>query len=228
MTIDTTSTTLTTTEAAAILHVSADTLRRWTDKGVIDHVKTEGGHRRYQLADVQALVYRQTATGNADPLSQMLNPVQEFRPVVAHSIEYHLAATWQGQPGNSEMTFEVTHKLHPMSNKSRLTNVQIHSLLEYGYTSFAGFTQSPTTQDFEVNLLATYDKASGFVLNAYGDTIARTTNLAQQWLDGQIAFQKQRLSVAKPRWGVVGLTNEADVSESPIWYSSGKEEIQGL
>lgn len=42
-------------EATALLHVSAETLRRWADEGKIETIRTDGGHRRYLKSDVLQL-----------------------------------------------------------------------------------------------------------------------------------------------------------------------------
>ncbi len=42
-------------EASERLHVHADTLRQWADRGRIRSYRTPGGHRRFQAADVEAL-----------------------------------------------------------------------------------------------------------------------------------------------------------------------------
>ena len=39
-------------EAAYLLGVSTDTLRRWEKEGKITSSRTEGGHRRYDLTDI--------------------------------------------------------------------------------------------------------------------------------------------------------------------------------
>lgn len=44
---------LTITQAAEILKVSPDTLRRWENKGIITPLRTEGGSRRYTLQDLK-------------------------------------------------------------------------------------------------------------------------------------------------------------------------------
>ncbi len=46
---------LTTAEAAAVLKVSAATLKRWTQSGLLPSERTAGGHRRFRAEDVQAL-----------------------------------------------------------------------------------------------------------------------------------------------------------------------------
>ena len=43
---------LTTTEAAKMLNVHPETLRRYAEKGDIDSERTPGGHRRFREADV--------------------------------------------------------------------------------------------------------------------------------------------------------------------------------
>jgi excisionase family DNA binding protein len=53
---------LTSSEAAARLHVSPKTVARWASEGRLKHRRTLGGHRRFdpELLDalVQALTYR--------------------------------------------------------------------------------------------------------------------------------------------------------------------------
>lgn len=42
-------------QAAQLLGVHSDTVRRWTDTGRIKAIRTLGGHRRYLRADVMAI-----------------------------------------------------------------------------------------------------------------------------------------------------------------------------
>lgn len=44
---------LTIAQAAQLLQVSSDTLRRWEDKGLITPLRTKGGSRRYTLLDLK-------------------------------------------------------------------------------------------------------------------------------------------------------------------------------
>lgn len=53
---------LTPAQAAAILRVSASTIRRLDTAGTLPGERTPGGHRRYDLADVESLA-RQLAAG---------------------------------------------------------------------------------------------------------------------------------------------------------------------
>lgn len=52
---------MTPAEAAAILHVDANTLARWANEGKLTAVRTPGGHRRYLSADVLSLVQPRTS-----------------------------------------------------------------------------------------------------------------------------------------------------------------------
>ena len=49
---------LTPAEAAAVLHVDANTLARWSKAGKLSAVRTPGGHRRYLASEVARLVRR--------------------------------------------------------------------------------------------------------------------------------------------------------------------------
>ena len=48
-------------EAADLLGISLNTLRRWSDSGKIACYRSPGGHRRYRRADVEALLRRQSS-----------------------------------------------------------------------------------------------------------------------------------------------------------------------
>ena len=43
-------------EAAAYLNVHPDTLRRWDEKGKLNSLTTEGGHRRYTQEQVDEFI----------------------------------------------------------------------------------------------------------------------------------------------------------------------------
>lgn len=62
-------------QAAQMLHVSPETLRRWSNQGKIDSVKTEGGHRRYARKDVLAFQASSILTSNTGKNSHQ--PVDE-------------------------------------------------------------------------------------------------------------------------------------------------------
>jgi excisionase family DNA binding protein len=49
---------LTTTEVAAILHVTPKTISRWAKEGKLPFLRTLGGHRRYPEAEIRALADR--------------------------------------------------------------------------------------------------------------------------------------------------------------------------
>jgi putative resolvase len=42
-------------EAARLLAVCQDTLRKWERKGLIESVRTIGGHRRYKMSDIKRI-----------------------------------------------------------------------------------------------------------------------------------------------------------------------------
>jgi excisionase family DNA binding protein len=56
-------------EAAAHLGVSAASLRKWSDRGLVPVYRTPGGQRRYSLADLEEFIasMRQPAGGRAVP-----------------------------------------------------------------------------------------------------------------------------------------------------------------
>lgn len=63
---------LTPAEACALAGVAPTTLKRWADAGLLAHVKTAGGHRRFLRADVERFLSRRshlapTRRPDADP-----------------------------------------------------------------------------------------------------------------------------------------------------------------
>jgi len=49
---------MTPAEVAAILHVDANTVARWSDGGKLHAMRTPGGHRRYYASEVLRLARR--------------------------------------------------------------------------------------------------------------------------------------------------------------------------
>jgi excisionase family DNA binding protein len=56
---------LTVAQAAAALGVSGNTLRNWADKGLIPHVKTPTGYRRFDPDEIEAFRAKMEAEGKA-------------------------------------------------------------------------------------------------------------------------------------------------------------------
>jgi excisionase family DNA binding protein len=56
-------------EAAAYLGVSAASLRKWSDQGIVPVYRTPGGQRRYSLGDLEDFIasMRQPGAGQAVP-----------------------------------------------------------------------------------------------------------------------------------------------------------------
>lgn len=47
---------LTISQAAEILQVTAETLRRWDKAGKLTAIRLPGGHRRYRQSEIEALL----------------------------------------------------------------------------------------------------------------------------------------------------------------------------
>ncbi len=50
-------------DTAALLGVSLNTLRRWSDAGKIVSYRSPGGHRRFKRSDVESLLAGQATAG---------------------------------------------------------------------------------------------------------------------------------------------------------------------
>ncbi|RCG29486.1 helix-turn-helix domain-containing protein [Sphaerisporangium album] len=70
-------------EAAALLGVSSDTVRRWVDSGRLAAERDENGHRRVGGADLAAFARSQIEAGDGSGLSSARN---RFRGIVTEVI----------------------------------------------------------------------------------------------------------------------------------------------
>ena len=72
-------------DVAAVLGVSANTVRRWTDAGRIAAHRSPGGHRRYLADDVYALLPADEGDGTAQPgdFAELRRQTQDLRAVAA-------------------------------------------------------------------------------------------------------------------------------------------------
>ncbi|MGO8684317.1 MAG: GAF domain-containing protein [Thermoleophilia bacterium] len=61
-------------DAATMLGVSLNTLRRWSDSGKLVCYRSTGGHRRYKRRDVELLLDAQAAKSNAGPHGPLAAP----------------------------------------------------------------------------------------------------------------------------------------------------------
>ena len=58
---------ISTNAAASILGVGSTTIKRWSDEGRISSLRTAGGHRRFRLQDIQALLQREQVQLESEP-----------------------------------------------------------------------------------------------------------------------------------------------------------------
>jgi excisionase family DNA binding protein len=69
-------------DAAAIIGVHPSTVRLWTDKGILPAHRTQGGHRRYNRADVE-LWAENSRRGGLEPEAMMQSAVRKVRVQIA-------------------------------------------------------------------------------------------------------------------------------------------------
>lgn len=87
-------------DAARLLGVDPDTLRRWADSGKVEVFRTPGGHRRFPRAAIEALIPAPPRRGHARSLAAMGAPVDrlaaEFRRRVQAEID-EAPVAWTGR-----------------------------------------------------------------------------------------------------------------------------------
>ena len=76
-------------DVAAVLGVSANTVRRWTDSGRIAAHRSPGGHRRYLAEDVHALMPEDDGGDGAQPgdFAQLRRQSQDLRAVLQAGLD---------------------------------------------------------------------------------------------------------------------------------------------
>lgn len=77
---------ISTSGAAKLLSVTAITIRRWTDDGVLQCRKTAGGHRRYLLSDIENLRDEAGYHDTADTAAQTTFPSPSFDSRFYHDV----------------------------------------------------------------------------------------------------------------------------------------------
>ncbi len=87
-------------DVAAVLGVSANTVRRWTDVGRIASHRSPGGHRRYLAEDVHALLSELEGDGIAQPgdFAELRRQSQDVRALLHASSD--LVSLLAGRPGD--------------------------------------------------------------------------------------------------------------------------------
>lgn len=138
---------ISTSEAASRLSVSAITIRRWTDDGILQCRKTAGGHRRYLLSDIEAL--QAEKHGAAAPSNAPDNPHERethYAPPTFDSRFYHdvnmastvlklnlsiasMVHTMQGEVDRVSLALDSVESLSPEKNQftdAQASNVNNH------------------------------------------------------------------------------------------------------
>lgn len=66
-------------EAASILGVHPSTVRSWSDQGVLPVHRTQGGHRRYLLSELELWIQSQATNGHNDAALVVQNALKSTR-----------------------------------------------------------------------------------------------------------------------------------------------------
>jgi excisionase family DNA binding protein len=85
-------------DAAGLLGVSLNTLRRWTDAGRLSCYRSPGGHRRYRTEDIESLLEQQSAASapsRQDHATEHRAPLEGDRATALSTIADAAAGTFQ-------------------------------------------------------------------------------------------------------------------------------------
>jgi molybdopterin-binding protein len=96
-------------QAAALLGVSVDTVRRWADSGRLPTVRTEGGHRVVDGADLAALAtdFNQVATAEGAIAQSARN---RFGGIVTRVLRNDVTAQVEIQSGRHRLVSLMTRE----------------------------------------------------------------------------------------------------------------------
>jgi molybdopterin-binding protein len=83
-------------QAAALLGISVDTMRRWEDEGRVELMRTEGGQRLVPLGEVQRLLAERRAPSRVITASSARN---QLDAIVTRVVRGTAAATVEMQAG---------------------------------------------------------------------------------------------------------------------------------
>jgi len=102
-------------QAAEMLRVSVDTLRRWEAQGRLTVVRSPGGQRQVPLSEVTRLAAERRATGPAERPTVATSARNTFRGIVTRVESDRIAAVVEVQAGPhrlvSLMTAEAVEEL---------------------------------------------------------------------------------------------------------------------
>jgi molybdopterin-binding protein len=102
-------------QAAAVLGVSPDTVRRWVDAGRLPARRSEGGHRLIEGSDLAELV-RTTGDAHVPESASAQSARNRFTGIVTRVVRDRVAAQVEVQAGPhrivSLMTAEAVGELH--------------------------------------------------------------------------------------------------------------------
>lgn len=117
-------------QAAALLGVSLDTLRRWEDEERIELVRSAGGQRRVPLAEVQRLLSQR---GRSSRLITASSARNQLDAIVTNVVRGAAAATVEMQAGPyrlmSLMTAESVDELELVVGKRVVASVKATSVV---------------------------------------------------------------------------------------------------
>ncbi|MBA3824734.1 MAG: MerR family DNA-binding transcriptional regulator, partial [Ktedonobacterales bacterium] len=83
---------LTLSEAADFVGVHASTLREWAERGLVTHLRTPGGHRRFFTQDLQAFLAASRQGGALVPATREI----EARTLHQIHVGVPMDASWHG------------------------------------------------------------------------------------------------------------------------------------
>lgn len=68
---------LTLSEAATVVGVHPSTLRDWAERGLVAHLRTPGGHRRFQEFELRAFITGRSHGGALVPLAPPVREIED-------------------------------------------------------------------------------------------------------------------------------------------------------
>lgn len=198
---------LSVSSAARALGVSPSTLRLWASEGRIPHVRTAGGHRRFDPEELKEWLARQPARPGRPP--RRPNTSIDVRPTLAAALRAHSAQVSDAVEGLVEGPAETAYRRLPPAERRNVVKAWVDALAE-------GF-ESGSLSD-ALDRAETYGRAHGLAGSSAEVTLGGSLAL-ERGMDLALAGAPQAINDDERR-EVVAAMGQLTVRVATAWAAA--------